>query len=157
MWLRQCLCISLTMWLVATNLLCTCCLLCTPLLLLLSSTPLYSSPLLSSCFFFATSTTSLLLLSITSDCPICSSGSKDIKHMMFLQCHVAFSGKQLLLFFAKSPLSSIFSTFPILYVWEAAAACFYTFFSLCLLSSCCFFAKSSLSSPLLCFANDEIV
>ena len=34
---------------------------------------------------------------------------------------------------------------------------FYTFSSLCLLSSCCFFAKSPLSSPLLCFADDEIV
>ena len=30
--------------------------------------------------------------------------------------------------------------------------------ALCLLSSCCFFfAKSPLSSPLLCFADDEIV
>ena len=48
--------------------------------------------------------------------------------------------------------------FPIIYVWEAAVACFYTFSSLCLLSSCCFlFAKSSLSSPLLYFADDEIV
>ena len=34
------------------------------------------------------------------------------------------------------------ATFPILYVLEAAPA---------------FFAKSPLSSPLLCFANDEIV
>ena len=43
------------------------------------------------------------------------------------------------------------ANFPILYVWEAAAACFYTFSSLCLLSSCCFFfAKSPLSSPLFC-------
>ena len=47
--------------------------------------------------------------------------------------------------------------FPILYIWEAAATFFYTFSSLCLLSSCCFFAKSPLSSPLLCFTDDEIV
>ena len=102
---------------------------------------------------------------VYSDCPICLSGSEDIKHMMFM-CDRAKSVWQLLLFweaapaffFAKSPLSSIFATFPILYVWEAAAAFFYTFSSLCLLSSCCFFfAKSPLSSPLLCFADDEIV
>ena len=51
--------------------------------------------------------------------------------------------KQLLFFFA---------IFPILYVWEAAATFFYTFFSLCLLSSCCFFYQISplLSSPLFC-------
>ena len=48
--------------------------------------------------------------------------------------------------------------FPVLYIWEAAAAFFYTFSSLCLLSRCCFFfAKSPLSSPLLCFVDDEIV
>ena len=39
--------------------------------------------------------------------------------------------------------------------------CFWLFLSsaaaLCLLSSCCFFAKSPLSSPLLCFVDDEIV
>ena len=80
-----------------------------------------------------TFTTSLLLLSTTSDCPICPSGSEDIKHMMFM-CDRAKLVWQLLLFweaapifFAKSPLSSIFATFPILYVWEAAAAFFTPF------------------------------
>ena len=131
---------------------------------ILSSTPLYSSPLLSSfCYFYyysttslillfttstsvfyqllvllsTNSTTSLLLLSTTSDCPICLSGSKDIKHMMFM-CDRAKSVWQLLLFlgsdtcffFAKSPLSSIFATFPILYVWEAAAAFLHIFLSM---------------------------
>ena len=124
------------LWPVATNLLCTCCLHYTPLLLLLSSTPLYSSPLLSSCcFFFATSTTSLLLLSTTSNCPICLSGSEDIKHMMFLHCHVAFSWKQHLLFFAKSPLSSI---------------CCHLSYLLCFGCSTCFFLPN-LPSPLLSF------
>ena len=43
--------------------------------------------------------------------------------------------------------------FPILYVWEGAAACFYTFSTLCLLSSCCFFfcqISPLLSSHLFC-------
>ena len=38
--------------------------------------------------------------------------------------------------------------FSILYVWEAVATCFYTFSSLCLLSSYCFFCRIS---PLLSF------
>ena len=41
---------------------------------------------------------------------------------------------------------------------SGSSSCFfYTFSSLCLLCSCCFFAKSPLSPPLLCFADDEIV
>ena len=42
------------------------------------------------------------------------------------------------------------ANFLILYVWEAAAACFYTFSSLCLLSCCCFFLPN-LPSPLMSF------
>ena len=71
---------------------------------------------------------------VYSDCPICLSGSEDIKHMMFM-CDRAKSVWQLLLFweaaptffFAKYPLSSIFAAFPILYVWEAIAAFFTPF------------------------------
>ena len=60
------------------------------------------------------------------------------------------------------------ATFPILYVLEAAPAffaksplsfiCCHLSYPLCFGSSTCFFfAKSPLSSPLLCFADDEIV
>ena len=70
---------------------------------------------------------------------------------------VAFFGKQLLLFFAKSPLSSIFATFPILYVWKAATAFLHLFLSMFVKQLLLFFAKSPLSSPLLCFVDDEIV
>ena len=108
-----------------------------------TTTLLYSTLLLSSpkqlLLFFATSTTSLLLLS-TTYYPICLSGSEDIKHMMFLHCHVAFSRKQHLLFFLPNLPSPLFvATFPILYVLEAAPAFFCQIF------------------PLLCFADDEIV
>ena len=154
--LQPCTCLFILLWPVATNLLCTCCLLCTPLLLLLSSTPLYSSPLLSSCCFFATSTTSLLLLSTTSDCPICLSGSEDIKHMMFLHCHVAFSGKQHLLFFCQiSPLLYLLPPFLSSMFWKQhllffaksplSSICCHLSYPLCYESSTCFFAKSPLS------------
>ena len=54
-----------------------------------------------------------------------------------------------LLFFLPHFLSSMF---------EKQQLFFYTFSSLCLLSSCYFFfAKSPLPSPLLCFADDEII
>ena len=61
---------------------------------------------------------------------------------MFSHCHVAISGKHHLLFFAKSLISSI---------------CCHISYPLCFGSSTCFFAKSPLSSPLLCFADDEII
>jgi hypothetical protein len=51
--------------------------------------------------------------------------------------------KQHLLFLPNLPSPLFVATFPILYVLEAAPAFF--------------FAKSPLSSPLLCFADDEIV
>ena len=76
-----------------------------------------------------------------------------LAYFFYITGSLLFFGKQQLLFFAKSPLSSIFATFPILYVWEAAAAYFYTFFSLYLLSSCCFFfcqISPLLFSPLFC-------
>ena len=62
---------------------------------------------------------------------------------------VAFFWEAAAAIFCQTPLSSIFATFPILYVWEAVAAFFYTFSSLCLLSSCCFFLPN-LPSPLFC-------
>ena len=40
---------------------------------------------------------------------------------------VAFFWEATPAFFVKSPISSIFATFPILYVWEAAAAFFTPF------------------------------
>ena len=70
---------------------------------------------------------------------------------------LAFLRKHHLLFFAKSPLSSIFATFPILYVWEAATAFLHLFLSMFVKQLLLFFVKSPLSFPLLCFADDEIV
>ena len=49
-----------------------------------------------------------------------------------------------------------FATFPILYVWEATTAFLHFFLSM-FVKQLLIFAKSPLSSPLICFANDEIV
>ena len=68
-----------------------------------------------------------------------------------------FWGSSSYFFFAKSPLSSIFATFPILYVWEAATAFLHLFLSMFVKQLLLFFIKFPLSSPLLCFADDEIV
>ena len=62
---------------------------------------------------------------------------------------VAFFGKQHLLFFVKSPLSSIFATFPILYVWEVAAAFLHLFLSMFVKQLLLFLPN--LPSPLLSF------
>ena len=70
---------------------------------------------------------------------------------------VAFLGSSTCFFFAKSPISSIFATFPILYILEAAAAFLHLFLCMFVKQLLLFFAKSPLSSPLLCFADDEIV
>jgi len=53
--------------------------------------------------------------------------------------------------FAKSPISSIFVTFPILYVWEAAAAFLHLFLSMFVKQLLLFCQISPLlSSPLFC-------
>ena len=60
---------------------------------------------------------------------ICLSDSEHIKHMMLSQygsCCFFWEAAPAF-FFAKSPLVSIFAAFPILYVWEAAAAFFTPF------------------------------
>ena len=101
------------------------------------------------------STTSLLLLSTTSDCPICLLGSEDIKHMMFM-CDRAKSVWQLLLFLGSSTCFFFCQISPLLYFCHlsyplylgSSIFFFYTFSSLCLLSSCCFFCQIS---PLLSF------
>ena len=47
--------------------------------------------------------------------------------------------------------------FPILYVWKATTAFLHLFLSMFVKQLLLFFAKSPLSFPLLCFADDEIV
>ena len=61
-----------------------------------------------------------------------------------------FLGSSSWCFFAKSPLSSIFATFPILYVWEVAAAFLHLFLSMFVKQLLLFLAN--LPSPLLSFA-----
>ena len=50
-----------------------------------------------------------------------------------------------------------FATFPILYVWEAQLLFLHLFLSMFVKQLLFFFAKSPISSPLLCFVDDEIV
>ena len=63
-----------------------------------------------------------------------------------------FLGSSSWCFFAKSPLSSIFATFPILYVWEAATAFLHLFISMFVkqLLLFCQISPLLLSSPLFC-------
>jgi len=56
-----------------------------------------------------------------------------------------FFWKAATVFFAKSSISSIFATFPILYVWEAATAFLHLFLSMFVKQLLLFFAKSPLS------------
>ena len=101
---------------------------------------------------------------VYSDCPICLSGSEDIKHMMFM-CDWAKSVWQLLLFFGKKHLLFLSNLPSPLFLPPFLSSMFgkqllfflHIFLSMFVKQLLLFFAKSPISSPLLCFADDEII
>ena len=121
---------------------------------ILSSTPLYSSPLLSSfCYFYYYSTTFLILLFTTSTSvfyqllllvaagwspttPITTTCYSYYYSTTILSPCSSPTTLPLLFYYyspllhSTPPLSSIFATFPILYVWEATAAFLHLFLSM---------------------------